>query len=183
MPIESPTETLLREFRRLKELAERAMAQIDDEAFFATLGEGDNSIAIVVKHLAGNMRSRWTDFLTADGEKLDRNRDSEFVLEPGDSRGTLLERWERGWEVLLEAIRPLTVADFDRIVTIRGEPFTVSQAIHRQLSHYAYHVGQIVMLAKHRAGERWATLSIPRGRSAEFNERPSKHLETGHGPS
>lgn len=176
MPNESPTETIVRELRRLQEHAEKAMAQIDDEAFFATLGEGDNSIAIVVKHLAGNMRSRWTDFLTADGEKPDRDRDCEFVIEPGDSRESLLARWERGWQVLFDTIRPLTKADLDRIVTIRGEPFTATQAIHRQLTHYAGHVGQIVLLAKHHAGERWTTLSIPRGRSGEFNSKPSKYL-------
>lgn len=176
MPIESPTETIVRELRRLQEHAEKAMAQIDDEAFFATLAEGDNSIAIILKHLAGNMRSRWTDFLTTDGEKPHRNRDSEFVIEPGDTRASLLARWEQGWLMLFEALRPLTAADLDRTVTIRGEPFTVSQAIHRQLTHYAYHVGQIVLLAKHHAGESWATLSIPRGRSSEFNEKPSKYL-------
>ena len=176
MPIESPTETIVRELRRLQEHAEKAMAQIDDEAFFATLEEGDNSIAVIVKHLAGNMRSRWTDFLTTDGEKPDRDRDGEFVIEPGDNRESLIARWERGWQVLFDTIRPLTKADLDRIVTIRGEPFTATQAIHRQLTHYAGHVGQIVLLAKHHAGERWTMLSIPRGRSGEFNAKPSRYL-------
>jgi len=173
---ESLTDTLVREYRRLQEQAERAMAQVDDEAIFATLGAGDNSIAILVKHMAGNMRSRWTDFLTADGEKPDRDRDSEFVIEPGDTRETLMARWLRGWEALFEAISPLSAADLGRTVTIRSEPFTAIQAIQRQLSHYAAHVGQIVLLAKHHAGERWATLSIPRGRSRELNAQPSKYL-------
>lgn len=176
MPIETYSETLVRELRRLKELADRALDQADDEAFFATLAEGDNSIAILVKHMAGNMRSRWTDFITSDGEKPDRDRDGEFVIEPGDSRETLLERWELGWDLLFEAISPLTAADLARTVTIRGEPFTVTQALHRQLSHYAAHVGQIVLLAKHHAGERWATLSIARGRSRELDEKRSKYL-------
>ncbi len=120
-----------------------------------------------MKHVSGNMRSRWTAFLTADGEKPDRNRDSEFVLEPGDTKATILGRWEAGWRLVFEAITPLTTADLGRRVTIRGEPHTVLEAINRQLTHYASHVGQIVLLAKHFAGPAWQSLSIPRGKSRE----------------
>ncbi len=120
-----------------------------------------------MKHVSGNMRSRWTAFLTSDGEKPDRDRDSEFVLEPGDTRATILGRWETGWRLLFEAITPLATADLRRTVTIRGERHTVLEAINRQLTHYAYHVGQIVFVAKYFAGRAWQSLSIPRGKSRE----------------
>jgi hypothetical protein len=157
-------------FRYYKRLAERAMEQVTDEQLFATLDPEANSIAIVVKHMAGNMRSRWTDFLTADGEKPNRNRDSEFV-DPPATRNQLLAEWENGWACLFNAVEPLTDADLGRTITIRGESHSVMQAINRQLAHYAHHVGQIVMLAKHFASDRWQSLSVPRNQSAEFNRK------------
>ena len=173
---ESFHELTIRELRRLKGLADKAMAQVDDAGFFATLGAGENSIAIVVKHVAGNLRSRFTDFLTSDGEKPDRNRDGEFEISGADDRPALTAAWERGWATLFAAIEPLGPEDMGRTVTIRGEGLTVLQAVTRQLTHYAYHVGQIVQLARHHAGERWQSLSIPRGRSAAFNEAPKPYL-------
>ena len=161
-------------FRYYKKLAERAMEQVTDEQLFATLDDESNSIAIVVKHIAGNMRSRWTDFLVADGEKPDRNRDSEFV-EPPATREALLGVWEHGWSQLFRALEPLSDADLPRTVTIRGEPHSVMQAINRQVAHYAHHVGQIVMLAKHFVRDHWQSLSSPRNRSAEFNRRVAAH--------
>lgn len=148
-------------FRQYKAMAERAMAQVTDEQLFALLDEEANSIALVVKHMAGNMRSRWTDFLTTDGEKPDRNRDSEFE-EPPATRDHLMTAWESGWKCVFAAVEPLTDADLVRTVTIRGEPHSVMQAINRQIAHYAQHVGQIVLLAKHYAGAEWKTLTIPK---------------------
>ncbi|HEY7210849.1 MAG TPA: DUF1572 domain-containing protein [Bryobacteraceae bacterium] len=157
-------------FRQYKKLAEEAMDQVSDEELVAVLDPEMNSIAQVVKHMAGNMRSRWTDFLTSDGEKPDRNRDSEFIAPPA-SREQVLQLWERGWQSVFSALEPLADADLTRQVTIRGEPHSVMQTINRQIAHYAYHVGQIVVLAKHFRGENWRSLSIPRNRSAEFNQR------------
>lgn len=157
-------------FRQFKKLADRAMEQVSDEQLFATLDAETNSIAIVVKHMAGNMRSRWTDFLTTDGEKPDRNRDAEFA-DPPATREALLEAWEGGWKCLYQALEPLSDADLGRRVTIRGEAHSVMQAINRQVAHYALHVGQIVMLAKHFAHDRWQPLSVPRNQSAEFNRK------------
>jgi hypothetical protein len=155
-------------FRQYKKLAERAMEQVTDEQLFVALDDEANSIGTIVKHMAGNMRSRWRDFLTTDGEKPDRNRDSEFVDPPG-TRQALLEVWENGWNLVFGALEPLSDADLGRSVPIRGEAHSVMQAINRQVAHYAQHVGQIVLLAKHFAGGRWQSLSIPRNRSAEFN--------------
>jgi hypothetical protein len=155
-------------FHYYKKLAERAMDQITDEQLFTTLDEEANSIAIVVKHMAGNMRSRWQDFLTTDGEKPDRNRDSEFE-EPPKDRQALLQLWENGWNHVFSALEPLSDTDLARTVTIRGEPHSVMQAINRQVAHYAHHVGQIVLLAKHFAHDHWQSLSVPRNRSAEFS--------------
>ena len=159
-------------FRYYKKLAERAMEQVTDEQLFAELDEGSNSIAIIVKHMAGNMRSRWVDFLTADGEKPDRHRDSEFV-DPPATREALLQLWEDGWSHVFRALEPLSEADLARTVTIRGEAHSVMQAINRQVAHYPQHIGQIVMLAKHFAHDHWQSLSIPRNRSAEFNRKVS----------
>lgn len=159
----------LLQLRKLKQQADRAIAQIDDEAFFALLGPDENSVALIMKHVAGNMRSRWTDFLASDGEKPDRNRDSEFVLEPQDARDQIVARWEDGWSLVLRTIEALAPEDLMKTVTVRGEPHTVLEAINRQLTHYAAHVGQIVLLSKHHAGERWQTLSIPRGKSKEVD--------------
>ena len=150
-------------FAQYKQLGERAMEQASDEQLYVTLDGEMNSIAVIVKHMAGNMRSRWTDFLTTDGEKPDRNRDFEFV-EPPATRAALLQTWEEGWALVFHALEPLSDADLSRTVTIRGEAHSVMQAIHRQVTHYAYHVGQIVMLAKHLAHDRWQTLSLPRKR-------------------
>ena len=159
----------IRELRKYKAFAERAAAQVEDEAWFRTLDPEGNSIALVMKHMTGNMRSRWTDFLTTDGEKPDRNRDSEFETEDSDTAASIRKRWEDGWARVFAALEALEPDDLGRTVTIRGERHTVLQAINRQLTHYASHVGQIVFLAKHLAGERWQTLSIPRGKSREFD--------------
>ncbi|HTW62006.1 MAG TPA: DUF1572 family protein [Terracidiphilus sp.] len=157
-------------FRQSKGLADRAMAQVRDEQLFLPLGDEENSIALVVKHMAGNLRSRWTDFLSTDGEKPDRNRDGEFI-DPAATRAALLADWESGWTALFRALEPLTEADLGRTVRIRGEAHSVMQAINRALGHSAYHVGQIVLLAKHYAGPQWQTLSVARNKSAEFNRR------------
>jgi len=157
-------------FAHYKKLAEGAMAQVTDEQLFVILDEEMNSIALIVKHMAGNMRSRWTDFLTSDGEKSDRNRDSEFV-DPPQSRAALMEIWEDGWARLFSAIGPLSDADMSRTVTIRGEAHSVMQAINRQLAHYACHCGQILFLAKHLQHTNWKSLSIPRGQSGTYNQR------------
>jgi hypothetical protein len=157
-------------FRQYKKLAEGAMAQVSDEQLFATLDPEMNSIALIVKHLTGNMRSRWTDFLTSDGEKPNRNRDTEF-LDPPATRKELMERWELGWKLVFDAIEPLKEADLTKTVMIRGEAHSVMQAINRQVAHYAGHVGQIIFLAKHLQGSGWKSLTIPRGRSEEFNRR------------
>jgi uncharacterized damage-inducible protein DinB len=156
--------------RYYKRLGERAMEQAPEEALFATLDAESNSIAIIVKHLHGNMRSRWTDFLNTDGEKPDRNRDSEFEA-PAQTRAELMAQWEEGWKRLLDALTPLSEADLQRRITIRGEAHSVMQAINRGLTHLVYHTGQIVYLAKHFSGPEWKALTIPRGKSAEFNAR------------
>ena len=155
----------LTQFSKYRALAEAALAQMDDAAFFAAPGPDENSLALLVKHVAGNQRSRWTDFLTTDGEKPDRQRDEEFERRPDDTRAALMARWDDGWRRLFAALEPLTEADLPRSVTIRGEPHTVLQATARQLTHYAYHVGQIAALARHHAGGRWKSLSVPRGQS------------------
>jgi uncharacterized damage-inducible protein DinB len=157
-------------FRYYKGLAERAMAQLTDEHLVAVLDEESNSIAIIVKHMVGNMRSRWTDFLTSDGEKPDRRRDEEFV-DPPETRAALLAAWEEGWSVMLQTLESLTDADMTRTVTIRGEAHSVMQAINRQVAHYSYHSGQIVLLAKHLNHSGWKPLTVPRGKSEEFNRR------------
>lgn len=159
----------LMNFRDYKRLAEKAFGQLKDEEFFTTLDEEGNSVGVIIKHLAGNMISRWTDFLDSDGEKPDRNRDMEFVLAPATTRQDLIEYWERGWAQVFQAIEPLEPADLARTIFIRGKAHTVLEAINRQLTHYAQHVGQIVFLAKHLRSKEWQTLSIPRNRSAEFN--------------
>ena len=157
-------------FRYYKKLAERAMEQVTDEQLLAVLDGEANSIAIIVKHMAGNMRSRWMDFLTSDGEKPDRNRESEFE-DPPATREALMKLWEQGWNYLFTALEPLSQADMDRTITIRGEAHSVMQAINRQMGHYSYHCGQIVFLAKHLQHDQWKSLSIPRGKSADFNRR------------
>jgi len=155
-------------FRQYKRLAEGGIAQVTDEQLTATLDPEMNSIAQIVKHMAGNMRSRWTDFLTSDGEKPDRNRDSEFE-DPPATREALLALWEDGWQHLFRALEPLSDDDLGRTVRIRSEAHSVMQAINRQVAHYSMHCGQIILLAKHLSGENWKTLSVPRHRSGEFN--------------
>src|SRR6202030_2676306 len=157
-------------FRYYKKLSEGAMEQGSDEQLFTGLDEEHKSIAIIAKHMAGSMRSRWTDFLTSDGEKPDRNRDTEFVAPPS-TRVELMRVWNEGWERTFRALEPLSNKDLEREVFIRGEAHSVMQAINRQIAHYAYHCGQIVFLAKHLKGNSWKTLSVPRNKSAEFNRR------------
>jgi uncharacterized damage-inducible protein DinB len=173
MPLQFTTsylKDLLTLFRYYKNLAERAMSQVSDEQLAAVLDPEMNSIAIIVKHMAGNMRSRWTDFLTTDGEKANRDREAEFV-EPPSTRQALLALWEEGWQSVFTALEPLSEQDLERTVTIRGEPHSVMQAINRQMAHYSYHCGQVVFLAKHFQHAGWKSLSVPRGRSADFNRR------------
>jgi hypothetical protein len=157
-------------FRYYKSLADRAITQVTGEQLVAPLDDESNSIAIIVKHMSGNMVSRWTDFLSSDGEKPTRNRDLEFV-DPPATREALLAAWESGWNALFSALEPLTEADLQRTVTIRGEAHTVMQAIHRQVAHYSYHCGQIVFLAKHLNHSAWKPLTVPRGASEDFNRR------------
>jgi hypothetical protein len=157
-------------FRQYKKLAERAMEQVADDHLTKTLDPEMNCIGQIVKHLSGNMRSRWTDFLTTDGEKPDRNRDSEFV-EPPASREALLALWETGWTRLFDSMSSLSDQDLSRTVKIRGESHSVMQAINRQIAHTMYHCGQIVLLAKHFSSNSWQPLTVPRGKSDEFNRR------------
>jgi len=160
-------------FRMFKAMGERAMVQVTDEQLQLALDPESNSIAVIVKHMAGNMRSRWTDFLITDGEKPDRNRDTEFEAPPS-TRAEVMEMWETGWRCLFAALEPLTDADLERTVFIRTEPHSVMQAINRQVAHYACHVGQIVFLAKHLSSEHWTSLTIPRRKSADFNSRVAR---------
>ena len=168
----------IQSFRNYKKMAERAIEQVSDEEFFALIDAEANSIAVIVKHIAGNLHSRWRDFLTTDGEKPDRHRDTEFEL-IGDSRESLMKFWETGWQTLFDNIEPLTAQDFSRTVPIRGEPHTIAEALNRQMTHYAYHVGQIVLLAKHFKSADWKTLSVPKNRSAEFNQFLAKKQAAG----
>jgi hypothetical protein len=153
-----------------KELGERAMAQASDSDLTAVLDPESNSIAIIVKHLAGNMVSRWSDFLTTDGEKPSRNRDGEFEAAP-PTRAELMALWDQGWKICFDSLASLTDDDLSRTISIRGEAHSVMQAIHRKVAHDAYHIGQIVFIAKHLASSHWKSLTIPRGKSAEFNSR------------
>lgn len=164
-----------RQFRGYKRFGEGAMSQLKDEELFTTIDPESNSIAILVKHLAGNMRSRFTDFLTSDGEKPDRNRDQEFEITPSTSRADVMRWWEEGWERVFSTIASLKPDDLLRTVTIRGEPHTVLQAINRQLAHYSAHVAQMVFLAKHLRSSEWKTISIPRGKSQEFSALSKKY--------
>lgn len=165
-------------FRNYKKLAERAMEQVDDAEFFAAIDEEANSIAVIVKHIAGNLRSRWSDFLTSDGEKPDRYRDTEFeIIE--DTRESLMLAWDKGWAILFDAIEPLSEADLETKILIRSEPHTIVEAVNRQLTHYSYHVGQIVLLAKHFRSSEWRSLSVPKNRSAAFNAYITEKQESG----
>ena len=160
-------------FRYYKKMAEGAMEQVTEDQLCAVLDSEMNSIAVTVKHMTGNMRSRWAGFLTTDGEKPDRNRDSEFV-DPPAGREVLMKLWEEGWNRVFSALEPLSEADLSRTVQIRGEAHSVMQAINRQLAHYACHTGQIVLLAKHFQHKNWKSLSVPRNQSAAFNQRVAK---------
>ncbi len=157
-------------FRYYKKLADKAMEQVTDEQLLQVLDPEMNSIAQIAKHMAGNMQSRWTDFLTSDGEKPNRNRDREFV-EPPSGRKELMTMWESGWNCVFSALEPLSPEDMNRTVSIRGEAHSVMQAINRQIAHYAYHCGQIVFLAKHLQHSQWKSLSVPRGQSDSFTEK------------
>ena len=171
MRTDSPIlDVVIDEFQKIKKLADKSIAQLSDEQLHATLDDQANSVAILMRHMAGNMRSRWVDFLISDGEKPDRMRDREFE-DPRQTRDELLAEWEHGWRCVFEALTPLTDADLQRTVVIRGEPHTVYKAISRQVAHYAGHAYQILLLAKHLCGPGWKTLSIPRGQSEEFNRR------------
>jgi Protein of unknown function (DUF1572) len=161
-------EEVRRQFRGHKRLAEGAMAQLKDEDFFVALDAESNSVAVIVKHLAGNMRSRFVDFLTSDGEKPDRQRDREFEIGPATTRDEVMRWWEAGWGHVFTAIEGLKPDDVVHTVTIRGEAHSVLQALNRQVAHYAYHIGQIVFLAKHLRASDWKTLSVPRGKSEEY---------------
>jgi Protein of unknown function (DUF1572) len=158
------------ELQKVKKLADKSIEQLSDEQLHVTIDPEANSVAVLMRHMAGNMRSRWVNFLTSDGEKPDRMRDREFE-DPGQSRVELIAEWEHGWQCVFDALTPLTDADLQRTVMIRGEPHTIYKAISRQVAHYAGHAYQILLLAKHLQGRNWKTLSIPRGQSEEFNRR------------
>ena len=158
-----------RAFRNYRKLAETAIVQVEDAQLSATLGHDDNSIAVVMQHVSGNLRSRFLDFLTTDGEKPDRNRDAEFETHRATTRDSLMTDWNGAWDIVLRELDALTPADLDRTVHIRREPFAVVEALDRAVTHVAYHVGQIVFLAKHLTGTNWTSLSIPKGKSAEFS--------------
>jgi hypothetical protein len=158
------------ELQKIKKLADKSIAQLSDDQLHATLDPDANSVAVLMRHMAGNMRSRWIDFLTSDGEKPNRRRDQEFE-DPGQSRDELFAEWEHGWQCVFDALTPLSDADLQRTVMIRGEAHSVYKAISRQVAHYSGHAYQILLLAKHMQGANWKTLSIPRGQSEEFNRR------------
>jgi len=159
---------ITRAFRMYKMLGEASIAQVSDHDLHTLVDPEANSIAIIVKHLAGNFRSRFTDFLTTDGEKPGRDRDHEFVLTERPSRAQIIEWWESGWTAALGTLEALTADDLERTVLIRGEAFAVLEALNRSVTHAAYHVGQIVLLAKHFAGPDWKSLSIPKGESKAY---------------
>ncbi|RMG23711.1 MAG: DUF1572 domain-containing protein [Methanobacteriota archaeon] len=165
--------TFVGEYKRYRALLENAIEQVSEEEMFRRIGEQDNSIAIILKHISGNLLSRFTDFLTTDGEKEWRNREAEFEVHQMN-RAALLEKWNKAWKVLEDSVFSLTPADMSKVVKIRGVSFTVEEALARSLAHFSYHVGQIVYLAKHFAGKNWNYLSIPPGKSAEYNKNPMK---------
>jgi len=174
-------EEMKRQFRGHKRMGEAAMAQLEDKDFFVALDPESNSVATLVKHIAGNARSRFTDFLTSDGEKPDRFRDQEFAVSDKTTREEILRWWEQAWEHVFSAVDSLTPDDVQRTVTIRSEPHTVMQALNRALAHYAQHTGQIVFLAKHLRSEHWRTLSIPRGKSEDYKtSSPKTHSRGMH---
>ncbi|MFV0606912.1 MAG: DUF1572 family protein [Niabella sp.] len=163
----------LQQFKDYKDLAEKTFVQLQDEDFYYTPDAVNNSIAVIITHLHGNMLSRWINFLTEDGEKHWRKRDEEFESNR-HTRAQLLQLWEEGWQAVFNALEPLTITDFDKVIYIRTKPLTVIEAIHRQLTHYASHVGQIIYIGKHIKGKSWQTLSIAKGASKQFNEKLRK---------
>lgn len=163
-------EEAFRQMRGHKRLSEGAIAQLSDEELFRVIDPESNSVAILMKHMAGNMRSRFTDFLTTDGEKPTRHRDQEFIIDENTTRADVMHHWEGGWDVVFNTLQSLKPEDLMKTVTVRGEPHTVLQAINRQIAHYAHHSGQILFLAKHLRGSEWKTLSVPRGKSEEYNQ-------------
>ena len=163
-------EEAFRQMRGHKQLAEGAIAQLTDEELFRVIDPESNSVAIIMKHMAGNMRSRFTDFLTTDGEKPTRHRDQEFIIDAKTTRDDVMRNWEEGWQIVFSALQGLRPDDVMKTVTIRGATHTVMQAINRQIAHYAHHSGQILFLAKHLRSTEWKTLSVPRGKSEEFNK-------------
>ncbi len=165
---------IIDQYRKCKQLAERAVAQVNDEDFFKTIDSEVNSIALLMKHIAGNMFSRWTNFLTSDGEKPNRHRDTEFIIETKNSRQQLIEFWEAGWKVTFDTLESLAPEDLGKTIYIRQQPHSVIRAMNRQLGHYSYHVGQIVFLAKFLVGKNWKTLSIAKGQSEAFNREMLK---------
>jgi hypothetical protein len=167
------------EARKLKQQADQALAQVDEAGFFTRIDDDANSLAVLVKHVGNNLRSRWTDFYTTDGEKPDRHRDGEFELSASDTRERLMALWESGWARLFETLDAMTAADLERTVAIRCEPHSVPRAALRGLTHAAGHVGQIVLLARHTRGASWRTLSIPRGESERFNEKLRAQFGSG----
>jgi hypothetical protein len=169
----------LTEFQKLKDLAEKALAQVDDQTFFHVPDAESNSLAVIAKHVSGNLRSRWTDFLTSDGEKPDRDRDSEFAIRSEDTRASLMERWEVGWKAVLGTIGGLSPGDLAKTVHIREKAWNVQAAIQAALSHTAQHVGQIVYLSKHLQGTSWTTLSVPRAQSAQYNRKIQEQARAG----
>ncbi len=171
---------VFRTLRGHKRLADDAIAQLSDDQFFALPDPESNSVAIIVKHIAGNLRSRFTNFLTTDGEKPDRNRDREFLMHNDAKREEILASWEQNWQLLFETINSLQPTDLERTVTIRGEPHSVLQAINRSVAHLAFHAGQITFLAKHWKGAEWKSLSVPKGQSEQFNAKMlEKHKNRG----
>lgn len=166
-----------RDFRECREMADRAIAQVPTAKWFVEPAPGSNSLAVIMKHVGGNLRSRWTDFLTTDGEKPDRHRDREFEAEAAEGEDAVHAIWERGWAVLFGTLETLREPDLERSVRIRGEAMTAVQAMQRSLAHTALHVGQIVYLAKLLAADAWKTLSIPRGESERFNVAPRAYLK------
>jgi hypothetical protein len=177
MPDSPILTTAIDELQKIKKLADKSIEQLTDAQLHATLDPEANSVAVLMRHMAGNMRSRWVNFLTSDGEKPDRMRDREFE-DPGQTRAELIAEWEHGWQCVFDALTPLSDADLQRTVMIRSEPLTVYKAISRQVAHYAGHAYQILLLAKHLQGANWKTLSIPRGQSEEFNRRMLAKLKS-----
>ncbi|MBO6516533.1 MAG: DUF1572 family protein [Bacteroidia bacterium] len=168
--IENYISSVTRQFTYYKSLGDKAMEQLTDEQLFKTVNEESNSVAIVAKHMAGNMLSRWTDFWTTDGEKEWRNRDLEFELDDFSTRSQVVDYWDKGWACLFEAIESISEENFDQLVYIRNMGHTIPDAVNRQLCHYSYHVGQIVFLAKMLKNDQWKSLSIPKGKSSEYNK-------------